>query len=83
MALEQLPILGAVKARISSITIESCAAKQGTKIYSLVFQTFSGPPFSVRGVAEHSSVMSMVPPFFLLQEVGAWLAFRRIAGTSM
>jgi hypothetical protein len=47
------------------------------------FSDFSGPPFSVRGVAEHSSVMSMVPPFFLLQEVGAWLAFRRITGTSM
>jgi hypothetical protein len=45
-------------------------------MYSLVFQKFSGPPFSVRGVAEHSSVMSMIPPFFLLQEVRAWLSFR-------
>jgi hypothetical protein len=57
---------------------------------ALVFQSsepleraLEHPDIGIRGVAEHSSVMSMVPPFFLLQERGAWLAFRRIAGTSM
>src|ERR1700694_5148046 len=60
-----------------SLTIESCAAKEGTKMHSLVFQAFAGPPFGAHGVAEHSSVMSMVPVSSYIKKCGAWLAFRR------
>jgi hypothetical protein len=56
-----------------SLTIESCAAKKGTKMHSLVFQTFAGPPFGAHGVAEHSSVMSMVPVSSYIKKCGAWL----------
>jgi hypothetical protein len=63
-----------------SLTIESCAAKEGTKVHSLVFQTFAGPPFGAHGVAEHSSVMSMVPVSSYIKKCGAWLAFRRKLG---
>ena len=37
--------------------MQSRAAKEGTKAYSLVFQMVAGPPFSCRFAAEHSSVM--------------------------
>jgi hypothetical protein len=36
---------------------------------SLVFQTFAGPPFGVRGATEHSSVMSMVPVSSYIKEM--------------
>ena len=38
-------------------TMQSRAAKEGTKAYSLVFQMVAGPPFSCCFAAEHSSVM--------------------------
>jgi len=46
-------------------------------MHSLVFQMFSGPPFGAHGVAEHSSVMSMVLVSSYIKESGAWLAFLR------
>src|SRR3981189_1004649 len=66
-----------VRAAALSLTIESCAAKEGTKMHSLVFQAFAGPRFGAHGVAEHSSVMSMVPVSSYIKKCGAWLAFRR------
>src|ERR1700716_2930999 len=66
-----------VRAAALSLTIESCAAKEGTKMHCLVFQAFAGPPFGAHGVAEHSSVMSMVTVSSYIKKCGAGLAFRR------